>query len=156
MNRKEVTQTLSQLLEHHINPNNDPRVYWAREVTFNYGSQKQKRVDYMKFEPLNNSVSGLEHGDFICYEIKSCVQDFKSSHGHNFFGDINYYVMPYEVYMEVKKEINYYVGVYCPDSGKLSCVKQAHRHDREYSALQTLFMMFRSANRDRLKGEAKV
>ena len=54
-------------------------------------------------------------GDFYCYEVKSSVEDFHSKNGHNFLGDYNYYVMPIEVYEQVKKEIPYHVGVYVPD-----------------------------------------
>ena len=54
-------------------------------------------------------------GDFYCYEVKSSVEDFYSKNGHNFLGDYNYYVMPEEVYEQIKKEIPYQVGVYVPD-----------------------------------------
>lgn len=37
-NRKEITKNLSNLLEKYINPTNDPRIYYAKEVTFNYGT----------------------------------------------------------------------------------------------------------------------
>ena len=36
--RKEITQLLSKALEHYINPKNDSRIYWAKEVTFDYGT----------------------------------------------------------------------------------------------------------------------
>lgn len=60
MNRPETTKWLSKLLEEHIDPKNDPRVYWAKEITFDYGSVSPIRVDYMQFKPVNNSVSGIE------------------------------------------------------------------------------------------------
>lgn len=74
MNRPETTKWLSKLLEEHIDPKNDPRVYWAKEVTFDYGSVSPIRVDYMQFKPVNNSVSGIEKGDVYCYEIKSSAK----------------------------------------------------------------------------------
>ena len=55
----------------------------------------------MVFKPLNNSVSGIEKGDFYCYEIKSCKKDFESGHGLNFIGDYNYCVLPQELYEEI-------------------------------------------------------
>lgn len=154
MDRKETTKLLSQLLEKHINPRNDPRIYWAKEVTFDYGTEHSIRVDYMKFAPVNNTVSGIEKGDFYCYEIKSSVEDFHSKNGHNFIGDFNYYVMPLEVYQKIKDEIPYRVGVYAPCIDKwnreyLISVKKARRTDRERPAIEMLLMMFRSANRDR-------
>ena len=95
--RPEITAALSTALEKKINPYNDPRIYWAKEVTFDYSTDHATRVDYMRFKPVNNSVSGIEKGDFYCYEIKSSVEDFHSGHGLNFFGDYNYLVMPEKV-----------------------------------------------------------
>ena len=46
--RPEITQMLSKLTEQHINPHEDTRIYWAKEVTFDY-SHSAKRVDYMRF-----------------------------------------------------------------------------------------------------------
>ncbi len=153
MNRKSITEELSYLTEKHINPRNDTRVYWAKEVTFNYGTKNQVRVDYMVFKPMNNTVSGIEHGDFYCYEIKSSIEDFHSKNGHNFIGDYNYYVMPMEIYEKVKKEIPYGIGVYVPyvdDSNvkRLTFVEVSKRRNREKSLAEMLLMMFRSANRE--------
>ena len=153
MNRPKITKMLSELTEKLINPDNDSRIYWAKEVTFGYRTKDHKRVDYMEFVPLNNSVSGIEKGDFYCYEIKSSIEDFHSNNGHNFIGDYNYYAMPEEVYKTVSLEIPFGVGVYCPDSGKLVSAKKARRKYRTRSATEMLLMMFRSANRDRLKSE---
>lgn len=49
MKRPEITKQLSELLEKHIDPHNDPRVYWAKEVTFDYATSNTVRVDYMLF-----------------------------------------------------------------------------------------------------------
>lgn len=153
MNRKELTAKLSYMLEQHINPHRDPRIYYAKEVTFDYNSEHSIRVDYMWFKPVNNTVSGIEKGDFYCYEIKSSVEDFHSKHGHNFIGDFNYYVMPAEVYEKIKDELPYRVGVYVIDTAVrnreyLKSIKKAKRMDRNRSAIEMLLMMFRSANRD--------
>lgn len=154
MDRKATTKSLSRLLEAYINPYNDPRIYWAREVTFDYGTEHSVRVDYMRFKPVNNTVSGIEKGDFYCYEVKSSVEDFHSKNGHNFIGDFNYYIMPLEVYEKIKDEIPYRVGVYVPETDRfhnssLKSIKTAKRTDRKRPALEMLLMMFRSANRDR-------
>lgn len=156
--RRKITKALSLSLEKHINPYNDQRVYMAREVTFDYATSHAIRVDYMQFRPLNNTVSGIEKGDFYCFEIKSSVEDFRSKNGHNFLGDYNYYVMPEEVYEQVKSEIPYGVGVYVPDRlhhGKdwydLKSAKKAKRKDREKPLTEMLFMIFRSASRDKQK-----
>ena len=150
MTRKETTKLLSELTEKHINPHDDSRIYWAKEVTFDYTTSHAVRVDYMQFRPVNNTVSGIEKGDFYCYEVKSSVDDFHSKNGHNFIGDLNYYVMPEDVYNTVKTEIPYGVGVYAPttDWRELQIIRYARRQDRKRSLAEMLFMMFRSAARE--------
>ena len=151
--RPEITAALSAALEKKINPYNDPRIYWAKEVTLDYSTNHAARVDYMRFKPVNNSVSGIEKGDFYCYEIKSCSEDFHSGHGLNFFGDYNYLVMPEKVYAAVSLEIPHYVGVYVPEGAELTCIKKAKRHDRTKPVSEMLLMMFRSAARERRKND---
>lgn len=151
-NRPEITKMLSLATEKYINPHNDPRIYWAKEVTFDYSTSHAIRVDYMKFKPVNNTVSGIEKGDFYCYEVKSSVEDFHSKNGHNFIGDFNYYVMPQEVFEKVKNDIPYHVGVFVPTDEvwrTLESVKKAKRRDRDRPVSEMLLMMFRSAARER-------
>lgn len=150
MNRPEMTKKLSSLTESLINPRKDPRIYWAKEVTFDYSTEHSIRVDYMKFSPINNTVSGIEKGDFYCFEVKSSVEDFTSKNGHNFIGDYNYYVMPKEVYEKVSSRIPYTIGVYAFEEGsdKLVSIKKARRMDRKRPVSEMLLMMFRSASRD--------
>lgn len=111
----------------------------------------------MKFKPVNNTVSGIEKGDFYCYEVKSSIEDFHSKNGHNFIGEFNYYVMPEEVYEKVKNEIPYYIGVYIPDGisyrgqwYNLKSIKKGKKRDRSRPMAEMLLMMFRSAARDRI------
>lgn len=162
--RKEITSFLSRLTEQYINPSNDTRIYWAKEVTFDHATSHSVRVDYMQFKPKNNSVSGIEKGDFYCYEVKSSVEDFHSKNGHNFLGDFNYYVMPMEVFEKVKAEIPYHVGVFVPTNDVptdlllmsrtgLTSVKKARRKNRNKPASEMLLMMFRSATRKRKLNE---
>lgn len=155
-NRPDITKKLSLSLEKYLNPKNDTRIYIAKECTFDYATGVSKRVDYCQFKPVNTSVSGIEKGDFYCYEIKSSVEDFHSPNGHNFLGDYNYYVMPEDVYISVQKEIPFGVGVYIPDGIKsswynLKAVKKARRINRTRPLAEILFMMFRSSNRELYK-----
>ena len=147
--RREITEELSGLLESHIDPKRDTRVYWAKEVTFDYATGHAVRVDYMLFKPVNNTVSGIEKGDFWCYEVKSSVEDFRSGHGLNFIGDYNYIVMPEKVYETVALEIPHHVGIYVPVNNDLTCIKKAKRHNRTRPVSEMLLMMFRSAARER-------
>ena len=151
MTRPETTKMLSELLEAHICPHNDPRVYWAKEVTFDLMTEHPIRVDYMKFISVNNTVSGIEKGDFYCFEVKSSVEDFNSKNGHNFIGDLNYYVMTKQTFETVRHLIPYNVGVYAPADESyrwLECVKKARRKDRQKPCSEMLLMMFRSFARD--------
>ena len=132
LSRKEITQLLSKVLECYINPRNDPRIYWAKEVTFDYGTLNQIKVDYMRFVPV--------------------VEDFHSKNRHNFIGDYNYYVMLNPVYEKVKDEIPYKIGVMTLDDNEvMKIIKKAKRFDRERPISEMLLMMFRSANRDKYK-----
>ena len=147
---------LSRSVQRHICPNNDQRIYWAKEVTFDYATKNAIRVDFMRFKPVNNKVSGIEKGDFYCYEIKSSIDDFHSKNGHNFIGDYNYYVMTQDVYEYVKSEIPHDIGVYIPAAMNyregwcdLKAAKKAKRKGRSRPVSEMLLMMFRSANRDR-------
>lgn len=155
--RPEITKALTLSLEKHINPTNDSRIYTAREVTFDFASGHSCRVDYMRFKPVNNSVSGIEKGDFYCYEIKSSVADFHSKNGHNFIGDYNYYVMPENVYEKVKDEIPWGIGILVTSMKEykgileLERIRSARRRNREKPISEMLLMMFRSAARDKIE-----
>lgn len=54
------------------------------------------------------------------YELKVTKSDFHSKHGHNFVGNLNYYVMPYKLYEDVKHEIPAGIGVMCPNGSNTS------------------------------------
>lgn len=147
--RKDITQFLSEKTKQYIDPHNDQRIYWAREVTFDYATSHSIRIDFMQYKPLNNTISGIEKGDFYCYEVKSSLEDFHSKNGHNFIGDYNYYIMLEEVYEKVKTEIPYHVGVLVPDMTKgLRSIKRAVRKNREKAICEMLLMMYRSCRRD--------
>ena len=58
-----------------------------------------------------------EDGDndilITCYEIKVTKSDFHSSHGHNFVGNANFYVMPKDLYVEGELPRLIEVGASC-------------------------------------------
>ncbi len=151
MGRTEITKQLSNMLENHLDPNNDPRVYWAKEVTFDYATAHPVRVDYMLFKPLNNTISGIEKGDFYCYEVKSSIEDFHSPNGHNLIGDYNYYVMPAELFESVKAELPHWVVVYVPGQDVLHVAKKARWRGRTRATSEMLLMMWRSSRRELIK-----
>lgn len=71
------------------------------EVTIGWFGHE--RVDYMTYNTK---------GEFRCYEIKVTKSDFHSKAANTFIGHYNYYVMPQELYKEVKGEIPPHVGVF--------------------------------------------
>lgn len=61
-----------------------------------------------------------------CYEVKISVSDFKSKHGHNFFGNRNYYVVNAEIYENIKELVPNDIGiiVYYKDSGYMKTKRE--------------------------------
>lgn len=163
MKRKEITNFLSELL---ISSRfGGLGKYWAKEVTLDYGSANVRRVDFMEFRPVNTiSTSGIEKGEFICYEVKSCMDDYKSGHGQNFIAEKNYFVMPMSLYKLICSKRDYHIGVMVPipvgrdkleefenpteldnsKEWKLEIIQQSHPQDREKSIAELLFCMLRS------------
>ena len=62
MNRAEITQFLSNLLE--TDRLSGPGKHWAKEVSIDPWGRQAKRVDYMQFSPADQcSISGIEKGN---------------------------------------------------------------------------------------------
>ena len=170
MTRKEITKFLSELLI--MDRFSGIGKYWASEVTLDYGTSDVKRVDFMQFKPANTCTSGIEKGEFICYEVKSCLADYKSGHGQNFIGERNYFVMPMSLYKSVVNEIGWNIGVLVPVpkdkkyksdiineefespteldpniKWELVIIKPSHPQNRKYSLAELLFCMLRSGQK---------
>lgn len=130
------------------------------------GCKDRHPASEKEFVPENQvNISAIEKGIFICYEIKSCKEDFRSGFGQNYFGEKNYLVMPMSVYKEVIRDIPHNVGVLVPiplyadkyqefenptpldkeKHWKLHAIKPAHIQGRKKSMTELLFCMLRSA-----------
>ncbi|MCM1223438.1 MAG: hypothetical protein NC548_54215 [Lachnospiraceae bacterium] len=165
MNRKETTKFLGELLIR--DRLSGIGKYYASEVSIDYGTTNVRRIDFLQFIPENQvHISGIEKGIFICYEVKSCKNDFNSGFGRNFIGEKNYFVMPMSLYKEVIQEIPHNVGVLVPipkyrdkidefenptelninTEWKFVTIKQAHLQGRKRSMNELLFCMLRSRN----------
>lgn len=171
MNRKKITKFLSDLLIY--DKLTGQGKYYASEVTLDYGhgKGKEKRVDFMQFVPVNQiSVSGLEKGKFICYEVKSCKEDFNSGCGLNFVGEQNYIVTTMQTYKDILPEVQklgIHIGIMVaiprvrsalndfdnptsiPEDNsysnwKLEIVKPSYNGNRKRSMIELLFCMMRS------------
>lgn len=162
MNRKEITEFLSNLLVERLSGRGK---YYASEVTLDYSSGEAKRVDFVQFVPRNQSTSGIEKGEFVFYEVKSCKADYHSGNGLNFEGDRNYVVTTMATYKQIMRDVPWSVGVYvaCPENREpadefesptpiddktvdwtLKIATVAHPIDRQRSMSQLLFYMLRS------------
>ena len=85
-------------------------VFGCFEVTIGWFGKE--RVDYLTYDTK---------GIWRCYEIKVSKSDFQSLAKNTFVGHFNYYVMPKELYDQVKDEIQKHIGVYINGG----CVKKA-------------------------------
>lgn len=96
--RSGTTAMLSGLVEKRLRSRSR---LWAAEVSFGKNTSEEVRVDYMGFNPRSVGhvvgPAGVELGTFDCYEVKSCMDDFRSGHGLNFLGDRNYLVCTREL-----------------------------------------------------------
>lgn len=111
LSRKETTSLLNRELVRCKLERQNAYAYWAHEVeVHDWRIGKLVRADFVQFEPFGYHTAidaGLiEKGMFTFYEVKSCIDDLKSGHGLNFFGDRNYIVMPVEVFPEYKRRAN--------------------------------------------------
>lgn len=103
--RGEITDTLSKALVNQVLQRRNAYTYWAHEVEF---QKPACRVDFVSFEPISHTLTdaaAIEKGTFTYYEVKSCMGDLKSGHGLNFEGDVNYLVMPVELYPKYKNAL---------------------------------------------------
>lgn len=84
------------------------------------------------------------------YELKVTKSDFHSKHGHNFVGNLNYYVMPRKLYNEVQNEIPNGIGVMCPnnDNTSLEIIKKSKRVELKQSLHNMELYMIRSLFRE--------
>lgn len=166
--RKEITEFLGRVL---ISTKlTGMGKHYAKEVSLDYGSVKSKRVDFMQFVPVNQySVSGIEKGEFICYEVKSCIEDVFSGHGLNAEGERNYIVTTMDTWKRLidlehkgKKTIPHEFGVMVAchsdrlsefenptplsdgNGWRLEIIKQASLKYRKRSMTELLFCMLRS------------
>lgn len=89
-------------------------VFGCFEVTIGWFGNE--RVDYITYDT---------NGIWRCYEIKVSKADFHSKAHNTFVGHYNYYVMPKELYEQIKEEIPVHIGIYCGGW----CAKKAKKQE---------------------------
>ena len=158
--KTQVTRKLEKLLSKKFDNRSE---FYVFECT--YGWYGKEIVDCIMYNCQR---------EVCCYEIKQSLQDFHSKNKLSFFGNKNYFVMPYELYEKVENEIynnfpniGVYVPIKTPNYGdkdytydvydQLLCIKQARRQELKADKEVILSSMLRSMQRDRIlnwdKGE---
>jgi hypothetical protein len=109
------------------------------EVTIGWFGRE--RVDYLTYDTK---------GIFRCYEVKITKSDFHSKANNTFIGNFNYYVMPIDLYEEVKGEIPKHIGVYIgkSDGRAAYSIKKAIKQELKIDKNILKDSMLRSMNRD--------
>lgn len=134
MAKTELTQLLEDKIQLYISRQG---VFGCLEVTIGwYGKQ---RVDFVTMG--TNNI-------FRCYELKISKLDFHSKHDHNFVGNYNYYVMPTELYEEVRDEIPKEIGVIGWTGTYLEITKKPKRQELKVDIDVLKKSMIRSLHRD--------
>ncbi|MEI3523522.1 MAG: hypothetical protein V8Q36_04970 [Anaerotignum sp.] len=89
MERKQITAFLSeQLIQDRLPVTGNTG---QGKSAWTAGTKDVRRVDFMEFCPTGVlSVSEIEKGIFVSYEVKSCMADYKSGFGQNFVTGKNY------------------------------------------------------------------
>jgi undecaprenyl pyrophosphate synthase len=105
------------------------------EVTIGFKTQNPERVDYITYDTK---------GIWRCYEIKVSKSDFHSKAKKTFIGHYNYFVMPKELYDEVKDEIPSHIGVYIGDW----CIKNPKKQELQVDENILKDSLIRSLYRD--------
>lgn len=153
--KTQKTKDLERLLERKFDSRND---FFVFECT--YGWYGKEIVDCIMYNCQR---------EVHCFEIKQSVQDFHSKNRLSFFGNKNYFVMPYELFQEVSSEIynNYpnigvLVPIQTPNYGdknyvydvyeQLLCVKQARKQELKADKEVILSSMLRCMQRDLSRG----
>jgi hypothetical protein len=108
------------------------------EVTIGLGWTGNQRVDFLSYST---------DGTWRCFEIKVSKSDFRSDAKNTFIGHYNYYVMPQELFEEVKSEIPKHIGVYTYN-GSMRSVKRATRCELQEDEQVLKDSLIRSLYRD--------
>lgn len=98
MSKSNLTKQLEQAL---WKSTHKMGVFGCFEVTIGFWGNE--RVDYLTYDTK---------GIWRCYEIKVSKEDFYSKAAKTFVGHYNYFVMPENLYEEVKQDIPKHIGIH--------------------------------------------
>lgn len=147
-------------------------ICWADEVPVPHGGI----VDVLRFEDEYSSIDLIctnkdtclwperkandcksciyarrKYGDVkplaTCFEVKITMQDFHSGHGHNFYGQRNYFVVPKKIEQDILKAVeqNYpFVGVLALHGKYLRLIRECKRQNiSENLLLRLMYAAFK-------------
>lgn len=85
-----------------------------------------------------------------CYEIKSSKADFYSPHKWTFVGDYNFFVIPEDLYEEIKDDIPEGIGCYVYDGTKygFKIIRRSKRRKSPLAPSQLMHDFLVSSTRD--------
>lgn len=113
----------------------------------NYSNNE--RVDLLSYETK---------GYWRFYELKVSKSDFHSKAKKTFLGHFNYYIMPGELYEQVKDEIPKEIGVYTaytydhnPKHGWMTCVKKPIKQELKIQHDSLMFAFMQALSRENQK-----
>lgn len=87
-----------------------------------------------------------------CYELKISKSDFLSDAKKTFVGEYNYYVIPSELWMEIRNYVEPGVGVWCvTKTGRAYVQKKAKARRCTLSKKLVLMQILRALNRENVK-----
>ncbi len=101
----------------------------------------RERLDFLTYETT---------GIYRAYEIKRDKADFYSGCAWRWIGHYNYFIMPYKLYIEVKKDIPKDIGVWVvrEHSKNMECVKRPKKRELLCSSTDMMFAMMQSMSRE--------
>jgi hypothetical protein len=127
------TEETIQLERQIFSATNKQGIFGCFEVTIGWFGDE--RVDYITYDTK---------GIWRCYEVKVSKSDFYSKAKKTFCGHFNYFVMPKELYEEVKEDIPKHVGVYIGNY----CIKKAKKQELSVDEQVLKDSMIRSLSRE--------
>ena len=104
-----------------------------------------ERVDLLSYDTK---------GTWRFYELKVTRSDFYSKHAHTFKGHLNYFVMPHELYVNVKDDIPTNIGVWTAREQYphfCDCVKKAKRQPLGIDEDNLKFAFMQALSREHAK-----
>lgn len=106
-----------------------------------YGNNE--RVDLLTYETK---------GIWRFYELKVSKSDFNSKCKLSWYGDFNYYILPYDLYPQVYDKIPKGIGVYiASDSGNFWCEVKPKKQKLQLDHNKLMFSFMQSMSREYAK-----